>query len=182
MYISEFLLTHRSHIGAPLVFMQIFWGRFRGDSQRPGLSHQSLSRMWLLSRELLASAERQTLFSLRMNGLEAESHDEPFSSLPMWTAGGEARRSGLHADVFVTESQSGAESPPHDRPRGGESEANDLWRSLPESLQRLWENDRTDGLVTHSQMTGWRQEGGGVACGIPGDGWCRGMQRIRVMN
>lgn len=30
-------------------------------------------------------------------------------------------------------------APPHDRPGGGggESEANDLWRSLPESLQRL---------------------------------------------
>ena len=134
----------------------------------------------IVTRELLASAERQTLFffPLRLNGLEAESHDEPSTPFPCEQLGarrGEARRGGLHADVFVTERC----SEPPDGP--GDSEASDLWRSLPESLQRLWENDWTDGLVTHSQMTGW-QWGRGLHVQIPGDGWYGGMQRICVMN
>ena len=51
----------------------------------------------IVTRELLASAERQTLFffPLRLNGLEAESHDEPSTPFPCEQLGarrGEARR------------------------------------------------------------------------------------------
>ena len=131
----------------------------------------------IVTRELLASAERQTLFFFLCVWMAWRQRATMSPLLPShvnsWGRG-EARRGGLHADVFVTERC----SEPPDGP--GDSEASDLWRSLPESLQRLWENDWTDGLVTHSQMTGWQWGGGG--CMSKYDGWYGGMQRICVMN
>lgn len=73
------------------------------------VSFQSFRKIWPLSSKILASAEKQTLFSAS-KWPRAKSPDDP-SSPPMSTAGGGELRQGCCRDEGLALSHSRAESP-----------------------------------------------------------------------
>lgn len=111
------------------------------------VSSQSFRKIWPLSSKILASAEKQTLFSAS-EWPRAKSPDDP-SSPPMSTAGGGELRQGCCRDEGLALSHSRAESP-------GRRGIQGQWPvALPASESHsVCEKTSEQMNVWHSQMTG----------------------------